>query len=136
MLSGLERAATPPATRFSGALSRVLAELGFHKADQQPQLIDGPVEATKTLLLAKAASSGARVLCRYIPHQESQPPVAGMAPQLYDRSAIPAGGKGCELQGYRIRAGETFTTLCINKPGVPGQISHQHCNWLSYFAPD
>ena len=47
-----------------------------------------------------------------------------------------AGNKGCDSQGYLIRAGETFTSLCINKPGAPGRINRQHCKlgmWVSFF---
>ena len=127
---------------FSSPLSRVLDTLGLHNAARRPQVIKGGVETFKETLLARAVGSGARLLCRYIPHQESLPPVAGMAPQLYDRAALPEGDKGCEVEGYRsgipyrVRAGETFTTLCINKPAVPGVVSHQHCLWGSVFAPD
>ena len=127
---------------FSGPLSRVLDTFGLHNAARRPQVIKGGVETFKETLLARAVGSGARLLCRYIPHQESLPPVAGMAPQLYDRAALPEGDKGCEVEGYRsgipyrVRAGETFTTLCINKPAVPGVVSHQHCLWGSVFAPD
>jgi len=59
-----------------------------------------------------------------------------MAPQLYDRNAMPAGDKGCEAQDYHFKAGEAFTVLCINKQGVKGSLNQQHCNWNSVYAPD
>jgi len=125
---------------FSGALSNVFDELelkdGGVPVGSQPQLIRGDVEVFKNTLLDKAARSGARLLCRYLPHRESLPPVAGMAPQLYDRNAMPAGDKGCEVDDYRFKAGEPFTVLCINKPGVQGGVNQQHCNWVSIYAPD
>jgi len=123
-----------------GALSEVLDELGLKDGGvppgSQPQLIQGDVKAFKNTLLAKARASGARLLCRYLPHYESLPPVAGMAPRLYDRKALPAGDKGCRVQDYRFKAGEAFTVLCINKPGKHGDFNQQHCNWFSFYAPD
>jgi len=125
---------------FSGALSDLLDELGggvpLGNETNEPQLIRGDVEAFKKTLLEKAARAGARLLCRYLPHRESLPPVAGMAPQLYDRAAMPAGDQGCDVDDYHFKAGEPFTVLCINKPGVQGSLNEQHCNWVSIYAPD